>query len=351
MAIQGTDLADVVATTQNQLGKLKFTDIMSSYQNTIALKRLIKKGKITFDGGPEVQFNLITDTNDSFRFTGLYNQDIVDENNVMTNGKVPWRHATWNWAIDDRELAMNGGIGKIVDLVQTKRIKSFGSAVIGMERAFWRVPAASDTTTAYGIPYYVVKSNTAVTTNDGFNGDLPSGYSTVANLSTTTYPRWKNYATQYTAVTKDDLVRKWRRMAHYTDFMPLVDNIPQYDTGEDYGYYTNYSVQGTLVELLEAQNENLGNDLAPKDGSCVFMRTPVTWVKELDLDTTNPVYSINWGVMKTMGLRDKWMRETVIPHQAGQHNVSATFTDCSYNLLCYDRRKLGVLATNTTMGY
>lgn len=349
--LQATDIADIVSTTQNELGELKFTDLMSDYQNTIALKRLIKKNKITFDAGPEVSFNLITGDNDSTRAVGLYAVDNVDVTNVMTTGKIAWRHVTWNWAIDAHEIDINGSPRKIVDIVKTRRIAAFGSAIRKFEYWFWRVPAASDTVSPYGIPYYIVKSNTAVTTNDGFNGGLPSGYSTVANISNTTYPRWRNYATQYTAVTKDDLIRKWRRMAVYTDFMPFVDNIPQYNTGDDYGFYTNYSVVGTLEELLEAQNENLGNDIASKDGQVMFRRTPVQFVKELDLDTTNPVYSINWGEMKTMGLRNWWMKETNVPMQAGQHNVSATHTDCTFNLLCRNRRRQGVLATNTTMGY
>lgn len=347
MAIQATDIADLVSTTLNELGELKFTDLMSDYQNTIALKRVMKQNKMTFDAGPEVAFNLITDENHSARFVGLGAVDSVDMPNVMTTGKVPWRHITWNWAIERREIAMNRTPRKIVDLAKTRRVAAFGSAIIKFEQHLWRVPAASNTTEPYGIPYWVVKSNTAVTTNDGFNGTVPSGYTTVGNINPTTYPRWANYATQYTNVTKDDLVRKWRRMSVYTDFMPLVDQIPVYNTGDDYAYYTNYAVLGLLEELLEAQNENLGNDVASKDGSVMFRRVPVTFVKELDLDTTNPVYAINWGEFKTMGLRGEWMVETAIPIQPGQHTVSATHTDCTFNMFCRNRRRNGVLATNT----
>ena len=349
--IQATDIADLVTTTLNELGELKFTDLMSDYQNTIALKRLMKKNKMTFDAGPEVQFNVITDHNDSARFVGLGESDIVDMPNVMTTGKIPWRHITWNWAIERREIAFNRSPRKIVDLTKTRRIAAFGSAILKFERHFWRVPAATNTTEPYGVPYYVVKSNTAATlaNNDGFNGLVPAGYTTVANLNPTTYPRWANYADRYTGVTKDDFVRKLRRMANYTDFMPLVDEIPTYNTGNDYGYYTNYAVISALEEILEAQNENLGTDVASMDGKVLFNRVPVVFVKELDQDTTNPIYSLNWGELFTMGLRGEWMNETSLPIQPGQHTVSATFTDCSFNLLCRNRRRNGVLATDTTM--
>ena len=214
MALQATDIADLVTTTLNDLGRLKFTDLMSDYQRTVALKRLIKKNKMTFDSGPEIAFNAITGDNGSARWVGMGASDVVDIPNVMITGKMPWRHITWNWAMDGREPVMNSGASKIVDLIKTRRIAAMGSAIIKFETAFWRVPASTDTVTMYGLPYFVVKSNTAVTTNDGFNGSVPSGYTTVANINPTTYDRWRNYATQYTTISKDDLVPKLRRMAH-----------------------------------------------------------------------------------------------------------------------------------------
>lgn len=347
--LQASGIGDLVTTTLSELGRLKFTDLMSDYQNTIALKRIMKKAKMTFDSGKSVSFNVITDHNNSARFVGLGATDQVDIPNVMTTGDVPWRHITWNWAMEGREPIMNAAPAKIVDLIKTRRIAAFGSAIIKFEQALWQAPATTDTTSPYGIPYWVVKSNTATTTADGFNGNVPSGYTTVGGISPTTYPRWKNYATQYTAISKDDLVRKWRRASVYTDFMPLVDEIPVYNTGDDYGYYTNYSVLGTLEELLEAQNDDLGNDVASMDGKTLFRRTPVTFVKQLDLDTTNPVYGINWGEFKAMGLRGWWMKETVQEVYPGQHTVAATHTDCSFNFFCRNRRRNFVLATDTTL--
>jgi len=342
MATQATDLGDVVITTLAELGENKFTDLMSDYQNTVALKRLIKKSKMNFQAGDELQFNLITDHNNSARFVGLGETDIVDISNVMATGKIPWRHITWNWAMERRLVAMNRSPRKIVDLVKTQRIAAMGSAIIKFESSFWKVPAADDNISPYGVPYHIVKSN-----SEGFNGTVPSGYTTVSNLSPTTYARWRNWTAQYAAVTKDDLIRKWRKAAHYTDFMPLVDDIPQYNTGDDYGFYTNYAVLGTMEEILESQNENLGTDVASMDGKVVFRRTPAMAVKELDLDTTNPIYGINWGEFKTAGLTGEWMKETVTDPVAGQHTMMATFTDCTFNFYCRNRRRMFVLATNT----
>ena len=350
--LQANDIADLVAMSLNDLGRLKFTDLMSDYQNTVVLKRLMRKGKQTFDSGPNVAFNVITSTNGSARFVGLGAQDIVDIPDVMTTGVVPWRHSTWNWAHEQREPIMNSGASKIVDIIKTRRISAFGDGIKLLERAFWRAPPATGAgsdTEPYGVPYYIVKSNTATTTNDGFNGSVPSGYTTVAGLNPTTYIRWRNYATQYTAVTKDDLIRKMRRAQTYTDFMPLVEEVPEYNSGNDYGIYTNYAVVGTMEELLEAQNDNLGKDIASMDGKTLFRGIPIVFVKELDLDTTNPVYGINWGEFGAMGLRGWWLKETVVGMVAGQHTVGAVHTDCTFNFLCRNRRRNWVLATDTTL--
>lgn len=342
-SLQATGIADLVTTTINELGELKVTDVMSDYNKTIFFKRVVKKNKIVFDAGPRVEFNLMTGTNATAEFKGLYAQDTVSPNNVMTTGAVDWRHVGWNWAIERRELAMNRTPRKIVDLATTRRVAALGSAIELFERRGWRGPASTDTVNPHGIQHWIVKNNT-----EGFNGGAPSGYTTVADISPTTYARWKNWTAQYTAVTKDDFVRKVRRAMYETDFERLVDDMSTYNTGDDLAGYANYELVRTLEELLETQNDNLGMDLASTTNKVVILGIPIMAIPELANDTTNPLYLINWGEFKTFGLRGEWMRETVEPQVAGQHTVAATFTDCSLNWICRNRRRNSVIATDTT---
>lgn len=351
MATQAANILDLTTISLPDLGKYMFTDLASDYQQTIALKRLWRKNKLNYDSGPSVRFNVMTDTNGSFRFVGLAFTAVVDRPNIMTYGEVPWRGFTFNWGLDGAETVMNSGASKIIDLVKTLRISAMGSAVIGLERVLWRLTAATDDETVLGIPNYVVKSNTAATkaNNDGFNGGAPSGYTTVAGLSPTTYPRWQNYATQYTLVTKDDLIRKMRRAARKTDFKPLVEDMPVYDTGKDYGWYSNYAVVSTLEEILESQNENLGDDVASMDGKVMFHRAAVEYVPELENDTTNPVYGIYWGEMFMMRLRDWWLKEIPVKVNPQQPTTEATHVVSRCNMLCRNRRRQSVIATGTSM--
>lgn len=351
--LQASDIADLLVATLKNLGRLKMTDVMSDYQNTIFLKRLIKKGKMMFDGGDECQFNLITDTNGSARAVGLYYTANVNPTNVLTTGKMPWRHLTWNWAVERREIAMNAGsANKILDLVKTRRIAAFGDGVKFFERRGWRVPAVTDTDNFHGIPYWVVKSATDAasdTTKFGFNGTVPSGYTVVGNINPTTYPRWANYADAYTNVSEDDLITKLERASDFTDFMPLVEEIPTYNTGDDYGYYTTYTVRQSMKQLLKAQNENLGFDLDPVANKLVWRRSPISWVRELDTDTTNPIYGLNWGVFHWMALKGEWMREQPVPFHENQPTTSAIHTDSSGNTYCTDRRRNFVISNGTTL--
>jgi hypothetical protein len=350
---QANEIADLVTTTLRELGRGKWTDNSSAYLDTVALKILMTKNRTMLESGYEIQFNRSTSVGSNARFVTMGAPDIVTIPNVMSTGVVPWRHVTNNWAWEFREPLMNKSPSQIVELIKTRRIASIGDMIELFERAIWRVPAVSDTVTIYGIPYYVVKSNTAVTaTNRGFSGTAPTGYTTVAGINPTTDTRWRNYATQYTAITKEDLVRKARQMAKFTGFKPLVESTPEYATGPagpKREYYANYATIAPMEEMLEAQNENLGTDLAKYDGKTMFRGAPVNYVQELDNDTTNPLYQIDWSVMGIRGLKGAWMKETAVSQVPGQHTMSATHTDCTMNLVCYDRRKQGVLATDTTM--
>jgi hypothetical protein len=350
--LQATAIADLVKSTLNNLGRAKMTDVMSTYQNTIVFKRLFKKNKLMFDGGTECEFNLITGTNESARSVGLYYQAVVNPTNVLTKGKMDWKHWTFNWSFDHREISMNSGsANKIFDLLKTRRIAALADQVLFVERLFWRLQSSTSSDFA-GIPYWIVKSATATTTNDGFNGGLPSGHSTVANIVPSTpgiTPKWNNYTDIYTDVSNDDLVNKLERASDYTNFQPLVDNIPTYNVGDDYMYCTTRSVRYQLKEILKGQNDNLGFDIDPVGNKLMFRRTPFVWVKELDQDTTGPIYGINWGTFFVKVLSGWWQHETVNAHHDNQPTVGATHVDTTANTYCVDRRRNFVLATAATL--
>ena len=339
MSLTASGLADLMAMTQRDLGKGNWTDIATDLQEYVAMPKLLKKEKVQFQSGTEIQFNLQYTTNGQARRTGLYAVDTPNQGNSMTTGKVPWRHLTADYSIDKRELAMNRTPARILELMKTRRNECMIDQAKIMEEDMWDKPADStDTDKAFGFDYWMVRSAT-----EGFNGGDPSGFTSgAADLPVATYTRWKNYTAQYAAVSKTDLVRKWRRAATFTMFKPPVD-VPDYNRGNRYGYYSNYDVVGTLEELLEDQNDNLGNDLASKDGAVMFRRTNVTWVPYLESDTGDPIYGVNWGVIHPIFLTGEYMREDPPTKAPNQHNVVTVYMDNTYNYICRDRRRLFVI--------
>ena len=80
----------------------------------------------------------------------------------------------------------------------------------------------------------------------------------------------------------------------------------------------------------------------------MFRQTPVTWVPFLETATANPVYGINWGVLKPAFLAGEYMREEGPTPASTQHSVFVTHVDTTLNLMCTNRRMNFVLGTGAT---
>lgn len=342
---QATQLYDLVQSTIRNLGAPNYEPLMTDIQDFTAFNGLLDDSKVVEQSsGYGVQWNVAVNNSGTARNSGMGPTDDPRIVSSMVQAQADWRGITADYSFLEEEVAMNSGDAEqIVDLVSERRVACLYAVAELFEYDFWGPPVAlTDTVTPWGINTWIVKNAT-----EGFNGGAPSGYTTIGGINPSTYPRWKNYTAQYTSVTPDDLIRKWRRAARKINFKPPVSN-PQPGTGARYGYYTNDAVLNPLEELLVSQNENIGTDVAKYDDSVVFHRTPVKWVPLLDRDTTGPVYCINWGKFKTKVLRGWWLRETNVPHYPGQHTMSAHFLDCRFQPICYNRRLNAVLATGTS---
>jgi len=344
MPYQADDYTDLVTTTLRHLEKKTWADIVVDNQNHIAMPKILKKKAVTFGSGYGHQFNVRVFSNQAARNVKLNETDNPTTADTQKTGNVPWRHSETHWALEERIISMNRSPSQLVSLLSTSRVDAMTDLAELMESNFWGAPSSSsDTLAPYGVPYWIVKNNTT-----GFNGGHPSGFSDVGGLSQTTYARWANWTSQYVSVGKSDLIRKWREAATKTSFRPPVDG-PFSNTGNQYGFYTDYTVLGTLEEILESQNDNLGNDVASKDGDVHFRRIPVEWVSYFDnnsgtVDTTNPIYGINWAVFKPCFLSGEYLKETKVAPHPLHHRTITQYTDCTYNFFCVDRRRNFVLS-------
>lgn len=341
MAVEALDYVDLVKGTLRELGRMKFQQIAQELTSYEIFSRWFQSDKVVFEEGIGIQRTLMLRMPDVARHVGWTDQDNPNVEDLMGQLQVPWRHATTNWSFKYQETLMNRGKALIFNLIQPKRAGAMLSLVEQFESAGWSSPSEeTNKIDPFGVGYWVVKNPT-----QGFNGGLPSGHSTVAGIDLSDAPNFRNYTGTYSDYTKADLIKKMRTMKRLTDFQSPVDiNDYRNGRGNRYRVYMNEETISAMEDIGEAQNENLGRDIASIDGvSMAFRGHPMRYVPHLDSDTENPVYFIDHSTFYPYVLKGDYLRESDPIRSPTQHDWYTVYVDISYNYLCVDRRRNGVL--------
>jgi hypothetical protein len=342
MGLAFSEIDDAVLLTQNLLIKRNaFVDMQTDLTDHVAVREMWQARQHKFAGGNDWEFDVQMDHNHSARVVGLYETDGSSMGDTMKAGKVGPRHVNAHYIYDQREKAFQQGGVAIVDMVRTRYVGMMVSWYELLEDLLWGKPADSgDNKTPYGLAYWVVKNAT-----EGFFGGNPVGFADGrAGISTSEFARFANYTAQYAAVTKEDLIRKMRRAHRRSQFRSPVSHATPSLGGMGNGIYANDSVIGLMEEILEANNMNLGNDLASKDGRTMFKGTPLTYAPKLDGDSTNPIYMLDWKWL-TVGVMAGWENNLSEPYMVpGKHLVRRVDLDASLNLVCTDPRRQTVIS-------
>lgn len=343
------NVPDLVAATLPVLGRLKVTDLTRDVQKLPAFMRLFQESQIDYQGGKSIQINALTKPSNNARFKGLYEVDPdLNQDDALDTGQVPWSFADFVWGYDENEMDVNSGEAMIQDYVRLKRYRAGVGWALFFEDWFWATPPSiSDTKTPLNLRYWVQKNVTATgldgTTGGGsFNGIAPSGYTTVGGINPTTQTRWRNYTYKYVDVSDDDLLTKMRTMVRYINFEP----IPGLNYGQHAGATPRHEhlmplkILTAFERLAETRNENLGYDFAVRTPT--MGRAPMTWAPQLDNDTDDPIYTIDWSAFQSVLLKGKWMKELPAIRAPRQHSVWLNWVESRWNLICWDRRRLAV---------
>lgn len=344
---------DLVENTLHDFEKDKWVDISLELQEYFAYENMLLKDRIAVDGGDKLQWQVKVRNTGSAKNSGLYAVDDVKVSDVTKHAEVEWTKQNANMGYDVDESAFNSGDPyRIVNLIKIRRHDALTSFAELMEENFWGFPAnttdEAEIKKPKGAPYWINRNATT-----GFNGSVPigGGHATVGGLSPTTYTRWRNYTAQYKVIDKQDLVRKLREAVVKCRFKPPVAHpSPTNDRSPRYCLPTTYEVIQKLEELLEAQNQNLGNDVASKDGDLIFRRTPMMWVPYLDANHDpvgtdssnalgrNPIFGINKDSFRCVFKRGKYMIRSTPIIAPNQHSVRHIHWDCWMQFQCLNRR-------------
>ena len=359
---------DIVKATAELLIKQgAFTNLLSDLTEYALLRNVMPKHKKVFDGGLDWTFMTAIASNNTgngtAKFTGLFEDDNLGRADVLVQGKVSPRFLTASYIYDKREPVLNSGEASrskmlaIVNFVKLQMETMYQSAYDKLETALAGSPTyADDKKTPHGLAFYIQKqsnANAASHATGGFDGKDPSlpASSSVSTptacprcgISSTTYARWANWAAQYTNISKEDLVKKMRIASHKINFRsPLSLTDPKLSTGRS--ILTNLNVLQELETILEAQNMNLGNDIASKDGKTLFKGTPIEYVPILDNDTQDPIYMVDWNTL-CFGTVAGWDKKVSAPKEDNaQHNTMKGYLDMAVEMVCTNLRNQAVIA-------
>ena len=373
MSISASDLGDLITTTQRELGELKYTDLSTDVQFYTALSRLFQESQVSYEAGPSIQWNLMTSNSGAAHQTGLFAVDNINISDVMATADIPWKHTTVNYAIERREIAMNRDPRRIVDLVKVRRNDAMISLTDHLEGQFWGKPANDASLDMNGVDYWISDNNNATPTANagtfGFNGGVPTGFTTVAGINPTDVPRWQNglgyfksldvtdpvgqmTASNDSGLANDIGIAKVMKEAYVKcDFKPIPKApYPSYNgTPDKWGIYCNYETYSGLEVMASRLNDRIvSSDVASDAGAISFRGVPVTYVPKLDAVTVPKVYMLQWGAFRSVLLSGEYMKETGPDTAPNQHTVFTTHVDCTMNMQCVDRRRNAILIGNAT---
>jgi hypothetical protein len=343
-AYMAQDMADLVAGTLRELGPMRFQQVAQNYQEYEVFPKWFRKDKVSFDTGIGIQRTLMTKIDqNAARHVAFNEPDSTSIIDVLDNIQVNWVHAVTSWGLTyQTDILMNRGKALILNVLKPRR----AAALIGLveqleEKAFGTAPATTDKKNPWGVKYWVVQNATT-----GFNGGYPGSHTNLAGIDLTDATGFKNYTGRYVDVNKQDLIKKMRTAHRKVRFRSPV-SIRDYRSGlrDRYRVYTNETVMSAIEDVGEAQNDNLGRDIASMDGQMYFRNHPIIWIPYLDGEADDPVYMLDMSTFYPVCLAGDYLRESPPMVNANNHNLYEVHVDLTYNYLCVDRRRNAVFDT------
>lgn len=344
-----SDLDDLVVATLPLFKKHKITDISPDLNEYVSSKIMNEK-MVTERGGERINFKVKVRNTGLARNTGMLSEDVTGIEDVLVSASVPWTKQTVNWSYSVDEPEFQSDPETIIDILRIRDLDAMTDMAELNEENLWSAPSATTDNRPMGIPFWLQK-DTTTSSNDGtLNGRDPSGFTAGrGGLSSTNYPKWRNWTFRYSAYTIDDLVRKIKRSLVFTKFTPPVPT-PELGYGaSSREIYTTYRVLEPLERLCENRNENHGNDLARYMGQVVVGGVPMRLSHYLEAnDTNDPLYGVDWGVFRPFVRKGANMRRMGPMQMPRQHDGKTVHYDTWMNYCCYNLRKcwVGSLATS-----
>jgi hypothetical protein len=350
-SLRPDQILDLVEATQKNFKSPQWVDLSMNLQKYY-FARLMSGGgtrklkKRPEKGGPELEWKLQVRNQNSGRNTGLYNVDVLSKVDLLDDASITWSFQDVNYIVDTREKKWNSGAEKIIDLTKVYEHTLYNDFFELMEPLMWSAPSSStlDPMPPAGIPFWLQSSSTAAF---GFNGGDPAGWTSTGagGVLTSTYANWSNGTYTWAVLSAEDFVEKTCE-AMDKCYFEAPDPFPNLvKERPSWGLYTVYAVIRQLRRLTQAQNENLGDDVAKYMNTVTVRGVPLEWVPALDnsdydsYDSNNPLYGCNFETLGYFFKEGEAMARQPMQQVGNMHRFKKRFMDNAGNIVCYDRRR------------
>ncbi len=354
MGVKNADLADLIATTINDLPNQTFE--VGWDNNDYEFCRIYQQERMVIDGGTQIERKVMLDNTGNARYRRSFDTDTPTVGDVIHTIKVPWTQIGTNYSWEKFEILQQKNSAKgFISLMKVRRVDGLWALANLIEERAWKTPtSATDDLYPYGVPYYLKFKNAAgsINSSSGFVGatidyqDSTEG-TICAGIDSSNETKWRNYAALYSEI-NNTLLRSFRLAFMYTKFKaPLFVKDPSDKRSGAKRVYTDFDTVARLQDLADQRDDNhkgkdvLGNIKMDDTGLVYLNRLPVVPISELNGASYTPIYCIDFAKFIPYVHDGYWMEEGEPMTDRGQHTTFTVFLDGAHNNLCINLREAG----------
>ena len=354
MGVKNADLADLIATTINDLPNQTF-DVGWDNQD-YEFCRIYQQERMVIDGGTQIERKVMLDNTGNARYRRNFDTDSPTVGDVIHTIKVPWTKIGTNYSWEHFEILQQKNSAKgFISLMKVRRVDGLWALANLIEDRAWKTPTnVSDDLYPNGVPFYMNVKNAAgsVNSSSGFVGatiDYQDGSTGTlcAGIDAASETKWRNYAALYSDV-NNTLLRSFRLAFMYTKFKaPLFVKDPSDKRSGAKRVYTDFDTVARLQDLADQRDDNhkgkdiLGNIKMDDTGLVFVNRLPVVPIPQLNGAAYSPMYCLDFAKFVPYVHDGYWMEEGEPMTDRGQHTTFTVFLDGAHNNLCLNRREAG----------
>ena len=354
MGVKNADLADLIATTINDLPNQEFEVGWDNQDYEFC--RIYQQERMVIDGGTQIERKVMLDNTGNAQYRRSFDTDNPTVGDVIHTIKVPWTQIGTNYSWEKFEILQQKNSAKgFISLMKVRRVDGLWALANLIEDRAWKTPTSvSDDLYPNGVPYYLTVKNAAGSVNatsgfvgatidyqDGSTGTLRSGIDSASET------KWRNYAALYTEI-NNSLLRAFRLAFMYTKFKaPLFIKDPQDKRTAAKRVYTDFDTVARLQDLADQRDDNhsgkdvLGNIKMDDTGLVYLNRLPVVPIPQLNGASYTPIYCMDFAKFIPYVHEGYWMEEGEPMTDRQQHTTFTVFLDGAHNNLCLNLRTAG----------